>query len=426
MKKLFRGYYKLTDTEIQNIWDNGFISLDTNVLFNIYRYSDETRKELIRVIRKYSSQLWLTNHSAFEFHKNRISVITDQIVIYEETIKTFNKLENDIIKNLKTPHLSKSVLKQFEKTIKATTKDLEKKKGFYKKLLLNDTILTTISTIFNNKVGAAFTIEEATKIEKDGEERYKKKIPPGYKDNDKSENKYGDLIIWKELIKKAKEDNRPFIFIIDDIKEDWWLRTQGQTISPRQELAQELYKETQQVFHMYTPDRFLEFAAKTDTVKQETIDEVREIRTEDYPAFYTNNDLTNQIYSSSSWSDILKTNQLFSNISQLGSLGDLSKSIKANTALSDLAKSSELMKSLNTFKSIGDFSNTWAASNPLSEILKSTQIGNLGNVQAMADLQNTLKSISGLTSNYPLAEAYLKAQKKKDENKDTKEDEPKE
>ena len=82
MKKLFRGYYKLTENEIQNIWKNGFISLDTNVLFNIYRYSDETRKELLKVIGKYSGQLWLSNHSAFEFHKNRISVIIEQIKHY--------------------------------------------------------------------------------------------------------------------------------------------------------------------------------------------------------------------------------------------------------------------------------------------------------------------------------------------------------
>lgn len=408
MKKLFRGYYKLTDTEIQNIWDTGFISLDTNVLFNIYRYSDDTRKELIRVIKKYSPQLWLTNHSAFEFHKNRISVISDQIVIYEETIKTFNKLENDIIKNLKTPHLSKSVLKQFEKTIKATIKDLEKKKVFYKKLFQNDTILKTITTVFNNKVGDAFNSEELGKIEKEGEDRYKKKIPPGYKDNDKTENKYGDLIIWKELIKKAKADNKPFILIIDDIKEDWWLRTQGQTISPRQELAQELYKETEQVFHLYTPDRFLEFAAKTEAVKQEAIDEVREIRTENNPALYTTSGLTNQLYATSSLAELMKTNDYLSNISKINSLGELTKNIKASTTLSDLYKNSEFMKSLDTFKSLGDISKNWTT-NPISDILKTNQIySNLGNIQAMTDLQNSLKSIS----EYPLVEAYLKAKNK--------------
>lgn len=375
MKKLFRGYYKLTDTEIQNIWDNGFISLDTNVLFNIYRYSDETRRDLIKVIKKYSSQLWLTNHSAFEFHKNRISVISDQIVVYDETIKTFNKLENDIIKNLKTPHLSKSVLKQFEKTIKSTTKDLEKKKVFYKKLLSNDTILTKISTIFNNKVGDAFTTDEIVKIEKEGEERYKKKIPPGYKDNEKNENKYGDLIIWKELIKKAKSDNRPFILIIDDIKEDWWLRTQGQTISPRQELAQELYKEAQQVFHLYTPDRFLEFAAKTETVKQETIDEVREIRSE--------------------------------RIDPFTEIKEFNKYLTVAPSFKDIYNFSD------SFKNIGSFKNTFSSIVPSAELFEAIKknqfFTNLSDIEALRKFQDTFKSIGELATSRPLAEAYLKS-----------------
>ena len=403
MKKLFKGYYKLTDNEIQNIWDNGFISLDTNVLFNIYRYSDDTRKELIRVIKKYSSQLWLTNHSAFEFHKNRISVISDQIVIYEETIKTFNKLENDIIKNLKTPHLSKTVLKQFANTIKASIKDLEKKKEFYKKLLLNDTILKTISSTFNNKVGDPFTIEEISKIEKDGEERYKRKIPPGYKDNDKSENKFGDLIIWKELIRKAISENKPFILIIDDVKEDWWLRSQGQTISPRQELAQELYKEAQQAFHLYTPDRFLEFASKTDAVKQETIDEVREIRTDDFPSLNSSNNLANQFYSNSvPFTELFKNNDYLSNIPMINSLGELTKNMKTSTSFSDLYQNTDFIKSVETLKSLQELSKNWT-NNPINELLKKNQaFSNLATNQAMNDLKDKIN----LVSDYPLVERY--------------------
>jgi hypothetical protein len=37
-------------------------------------------------------------------------------------------------------------------------------------------------------------------------------------DGKKDDNKFGDLIIWKELIKKSKKDNQPFIFITNDSK----------------------------------------------------------------------------------------------------------------------------------------------------------------------------------------------------------------
>ncbi|MBK1895794.1 PIN-like domain-containing protein [Chryseobacterium paridis] len=278
MKAQFRGYYPLTEDEIKVIWKDGFITLDTNVLFNLYRYSDETRKELLKIIRKYSKQIFLTHQSAFEFHKNRITVISEQITIYDETIKSFLKLENDIVKNLKTPHLSKKVLENFKKSLSETIKDLEFKKLFFLELLKKDTILDSISNIFiDKKIGVPFNKKEIGEIEKEGNERYLNKIPPGYKDNDKKTNKFGDLIIWKELLKESKNKSKPFIFIIDDVKEDWWLRTNGQTLSPRPELLQESYQESNQLFHLYTTDRFLEFASQSEEIQQETIDEVKEI-----------------------------------------------------------------------------------------------------------------------------------------------------
>ncbi len=398
MKNKFKGYHILTEGEIQNIWKDGFISLDTNVLFNIYRYSDETRRELLKVISKYSTQLWLSNHSAFEFHKNRISVITDQIEIYDNTIKTVKKLENDIAKNLKTPHLSKSILKQFEKTIKAILRDFDKKKRFYEGLLKNDTILNSISSIFNNKVGDAFTGDELTKIEKEGEERYKKKIPPGFKDDIKNQNKYGDLIIWKELIKKAKFENKSFIFIIDDLKEDWWIKFQGKIISPRQELSQELYIETQKQFYLYTPDRFLEFAGKSGNVKQQTINEVREIRLEGSPFF---NPESNSIYSTSSLTNFLNGNKKFDNLQQINTFGEI-------------IKKDELINNLGGLKNIADFTSKWGEANPISDIIKKSQFNYLGAIQKMAELNNSLNSIFRPLSNGYQSEEEIKKQNNKE------------
>jgi len=384
MKHLFRGYYKLTEKEIQTIWDNGFISFDTNVLLNFYRYSDDTRKELLRVIKKYSTQLWLTHHVGYEFHKNRVSVISDQIKIYDDTIKSFHELENKIVGNLKTPHLSKAVLKKFEKTIQEIIKDLESKKSFYKKLILNDTVLTKISTTFNKKVGVEFTSQEKNNIYKEGEERYKAKLPPGFKDSEKGENKFGDLVIWKELLRKAKDEKKPFILIIDDVKDDWWLRSQGQTISPRPELAQELFLESGQTFQLYTPDRFLEFASKTDKIKQEAIVETRDV-TEGDSAFRMS----------------------------LGSDIDLAKSIyDASLVGSNLTNFSEFIKNnygAYTYPAvgIGDLINSKikfpSAFN--ADILKSLSIGDelknaMENINLFYSNDNILSKINNIQENY--------------------------
>src|SRR4051812_4250966 len=130
MKETFKGYYRPTKKNISSIWEKGFISVDANVLLNLYRYSNDTSNELLLKIEKYSEKLWLTYQAAYEFHKNRVGVISEQIKIYEDTIKDFDKLEDNIIRNLKSPHLSGPVQKIFKKSISAIKKDLEKRKTF--------------------------------------------------------------------------------------------------------------------------------------------------------------------------------------------------------------------------------------------------------------------------------------------------------
>nr|WP_275583088.1 PIN-like domain-containing protein [Gracilibacillus alcaliphilus] len=98
--------------------------------------------------------------------------------------------------------------------------------------------------------------------------RFKNEQPPGYKDgskkdgfkvfgNTKIQSKYGDLIIWNQLLDKSNESNAPIIFITDDIKEDWWKKENGKITSPRYELLNEFKFNTSFDFIMYTTEFFL-------------------------------------------------------------------------------------------------------------------------------------------------------------------------
>ncbi len=92
---------------------------------------------------------------------------------------------------------------------------------------------------FDGKVGEGFYNEDIDKIKKEGESRYKTKTPPGYCDgNQKQDNEYGDLFIWKEIIRYAKENDKDVIFVTQDVKEDWWFKEKGKTIGPRYELRE--------------------------------------------------------------------------------------------------------------------------------------------------------------------------------------------
>ena len=59
-----------------------------------------------------------------------------------------------------------------------------------------------------------------------GEIRYSHRVPPGFKDGSKLENRYGDLIIWEEILRDSigegiGDEEHTCIFISQDQKPDW-------------------------------------------------------------------------------------------------------------------------------------------------------------------------------------------------------------
>ncbi|KJD45760.1 hypothetical protein QD47_09715 [Paenibacillus terrae] len=125
-------------------------------------------------------------------------------------------------------------------------------------------------------IGEPYPQDKINIIEKEGGERYKYSVPPGFKDKD-DKNKldyrtygdfryqqlYGDLIVWNQMIDRAKTENNPtsIIFITEEKKEDWWEKDdQNKIRRPHPQLIQEFYNKTNQNFYMYRTESFVKFA----------------------------------------------------------------------------------------------------------------------------------------------------------------------
>ena len=168
------------------------------------------------------------------------------------------------------------------------------------KLFDNDPIRQELEDLFLGKIGPPPKDQsQLDEIYKEGEVRYRKKIPPGYLDIAKDQSggseefmyagllykkKFGDFILWKQLVNQAKEQKiEHLIFITDDRKEDWWWIEQCQgpkTIGLRSELVEEIKREGGvSIFYAYYPDRFLEYAQKHLKVKiaPDSLQQIREI-----------------------------------------------------------------------------------------------------------------------------------------------------
>jgi len=50
MRNLFPGFYDRTAEELSMLWQEATFVFDTNMLLNLYRYQEETRKRFFEIL----------------------------------------------------------------------------------------------------------------------------------------------------------------------------------------------------------------------------------------------------------------------------------------------------------------------------------------------------------------------------------------
>lgn len=292
MKDLFPGHFKESEKKLREVWDTSLFIFDANILLNLYRYSDTTRSEFLRILDKIKDRVWIPHRAAEEYLNNRLSVIDQQEKSYDETKKSIESLKSDLENARQHPFVSNKTMTKVSKVFDELCEELKKNKSVHTNRISNDEIKDAISVIFDNRVGLPYEKEKLTELISEGEERYKQKIPPGFKDGSKSGDsdifiekcrKYGDLIVWTQVIEKSIESGKGVVLVTDDKKEDWWEKFKGRTVGPRPELVKEFKDRADNTFHMYQADRFLELARENldEQVSDEIVEEIREVRRRD-------------------------------------------------------------------------------------------------------------------------------------------------
>lgn len=274
MKNAIKEYIELSNSEKNDLWSTATFIFDTNVFLNLYRYSNKTRNQLIESFEWLKTRIWMPYQVALEFCKDRYSVIDEANRRFDNIWSDADKLTDSWKKELRLDSNDSDIeeLSQYLKEWITKKKD----SNYLIFSATDDEVFSRLLDLFDGKVGKPFSNEEKLSIEKEGEKRYASKMPPGYKDSKKTENKFGDLLVWKEIIEYAKSKKVDIIFVTHDQKEDWWNTSSGKTIGPRVELRKEFYEKTGKMFHMYTMSSFLSFFIenKGESIDKTTIDEV--------------------------------------------------------------------------------------------------------------------------------------------------------
>ena len=269
MRDKFPGWYPKKPEQIAKLWDTAIFVPDANVLLHCLRHTTVVRDELLRLFEAIGDALWIPYQVGLEFHRNRLDVEFGALDAYDALIKDQEATIDKARERLRQLRAHPTI--DVQKELAALDMFLSDFRG--RMAAARDThpsaeidgVLEQLTALLAHRIGDKWPSEKLAALKKEGEDRYSKKIPPGYKDQKKDAgeyDKFGDLIIWKDMIAKAKADKRPMIFISDDAKEDWWWIHRGRKMGPRPELIEEFRAEAGEDFHIYEFSQFLRFAAE--------------------------------------------------------------------------------------------------------------------------------------------------------------------
>ena len=253
----------MDSVKFENIWKQGCIVLDTCTLDYISRCEFEYAKSIMDILIFCSERVFVPQQVSVEmnpyFERNIIHNYVDgHIKKLEIEIIKINNQRNDIktIKSKTKGQVQKTVnlLKKYSFGLYAN--ELEKLNRNYSRqkdvkfpslesvieqaeqeidIIYKDKTVKKFLKIIMQNTFVGLSDSEKFELDTEFKERVKKGLPPGSGDKGKGANAYGDLIIWKEILKTIKPASmKYFLFITEDKKKDNdWYDMDGLNIHPK-------------------------------------------------------------------------------------------------------------------------------------------------------------------------------------------------
>jgi len=287
MRDLFPGWVPPDEETLARYWVTATFAVDTSVLLDLYRFSEEARSGLLEALRSFGERLWIPHQVGLEFHRNRFGVLLAQREAEGNLLSELGGIQEELEKRLSQRLQGagrrdlaplreaadggfKGLREKLQEAEKAHTKGLGES-------IREDPIYDEVVELCGDRIGEPFESARQEEVIADARKRIENEIPPGYLDADKDEaTRYGDVILWHQLCEKAKRSGKPIVLIADDQKADWIWEVHGKTLGPRPELVAEMKDRASVGFYLYTPKRLLEVweAREGRQVEPEVLEEI--------------------------------------------------------------------------------------------------------------------------------------------------------
>lgn len=271
LKNEFKEFFEKIEIDMNNLEEDTIIVLDTNVLLHIYRFSKDYKGLLLESLKKIKNNIYVPYIVGLEFNLNKQEVkkqmhtkresFNDKILKEKENfVKQFNQTINNIgIKSGDEKEVREQLIKSFSQKISLfidtfLKEDMESE---FELIDISNDSSEELAEILNGRVGACPSQDIINEIQEDGKKRFKNEQPPGFEDESIKGNKirvygeieyfekFGDLLIWKDILSKVSDSNnstsiKNVVFVTDDKKKDWQYILHGEKIGPRAELKKEM------------------------------------------------------------------------------------------------------------------------------------------------------------------------------------------
>lgn len=208
------------------------VFIDTNILTWIYRLNEDSFNEFSQLLLSLVNrdELIIPNWVVHEYNNLLMSNSEEIFFPYKRRLKSFSKeleylneigrlaIDNELTQ--KNGYVNK---REFIKEMTIEIGSLRKKlnlitdknniKHQKRRKFIEELILKTQSSV---------SVAKITELTSQFQFRLENKIPPGFMDKNKDSNKYGDVIIWHEIIENCKIRNiNKALFLSSDVKKDW-------------------------------------------------------------------------------------------------------------------------------------------------------------------------------------------------------------
>ena len=359
---------------------DNLIVLDTNFLLDIIQNPTDIGKKYIESLCSVKDNIYIPYLVAVEFNFRKSGIKKEKhynITKYRDSIKgNLKTLEESISDhesiniNTNTEEFSSELLDEAEKFEKRILGILDNKIATYITQEEN-TIYEKLISIVENNIGEKYSQEWIDDVESEGEDRYKNNIPPGFDDEVKDDTeessrrydnlcyqrKFGDLIIWKDILNYSKSSSRKgtkVIYVTNDgqskKKSDLLYKVKDLTVGPHISLMNELQIEAQKELYIVPNLRFIQLVTELSDSQMEEIKHRSELQNR-------NKQLHLSIYKTYE----NEKNEMFSQINN--HLTALRMGYKRRENLKRLLEQLELEIQEKTYLNMGDSENNYVDKN---------------------------------------------------------------